>query len=49
MPRAFFTQTLVSRGEYGPAADVWSAGVMMYVLLAGHAPFDGDREELVGG
>lgn len=35
----------VIRGSYNEKWDEWSAGIIMYILLSGCPPFDGDTEE----
>jgi hypothetical protein len=30
---------------YGPAADMWSIGVITYMILCGQAPFDGETDQ----
>ena len=42
---AYYVAPEVMRFEYGPEADMWSAGVIAYLLLTGTVPFHGETEK----
>jgi serine/threonine protein kinase len=35
---------MVGKQHYGAGVDMWSAGVLLYILLCGQVPFVGTRE-----
>ncbi|VDM12504.1 unnamed protein product, partial [Wuchereria bancrofti] len=45
----FMAPEVVSDVEYGTKADMWSAGVLLYILLCGRLPFVGTRQGVYEG
>ena len=42
---AFFMAPEVIKGNYSSSCDMWSAGCILYVMLCGFPPFDGETQD----
>lgn len=42
---SYVAPEVIRNVPYGPAADVWSCGILLYFMLAGERPFRGDSRE----